>query len=406
MVAAMGHDRDGGMAMRVLHVIPSIALVHGGPSQVIRTMERALAAEGVEVETATTDDDGPGRRVAKPLGVLVEEEGARRRYFRKNTQFYTCSWSFARWIFTHVHHYDLVHIHALFSFTSVVAALAAQRRGVPYVVRPLGSLSEDRRRTGRPYLKRHSFRWLEGPIIRRASSVHFASEVERLHAEALGHPIRSAVIPLAVDTFDRPAVQGLSSLLPETANNRVVLFLSRLDPIKNIEALISAFAAVEREIPRLHLVIAGSGKAAYVAKLKEMASRAGITSSVTWPGHVQDEFKAVLLQGASAFVLPSYSENFGVAVAEALAAGLPCIVSQGVALGRQVEAAEAGICVGVAPAEIAEGMRKVFASDEQRRRMAANARALAEAEFSTAAMGRRMRALYESILGSPASAVT
>ena len=86
------------MSLRVLHVIPSLSAVHGGPTRALEAMERALAAQGVEIETATTDDDGPGRRNGKPCGQALAENGVVRWYFRKSADFYKPSLSFARWI--------------------------------------------------------------------------------------------------------------------------------------------------------------------------------------------------------------------------------------------------------------------------------------------------------------------
>ena len=127
--------------LKVLHVIPSLAAAHGGPSRALRLIERALQDRGVNVETATTDDDGAAGSNGAQLGMLLNEGGAHRRYFRRTTRPYKVSIAFGRWILGHVQDYDLIHIHALFSFTSTIAAHAARRAGVPYVLRPLGSLN-------------------------------------------------------------------------------------------------------------------------------------------------------------------------------------------------------------------------------------------------------------------------
>ena len=127
--------------MKALHVIPSLSSVHGGPTRALTLIERALASQGVMVETATTDDDGPGRRNGKACSRPLAENGAVHWYFAKCAEFYKPSPAFARWITREVGRYDLVHIHALFSFVAPVAAWAARRAGVPYVVRPLGTLA-------------------------------------------------------------------------------------------------------------------------------------------------------------------------------------------------------------------------------------------------------------------------
>src|SRR5438445_624243 len=126
--------------MKVLHVIPSVGPLRGGPSVMLHTMARGLSQAGVTVDVATTDDNGPERlnvETAQPL----EEDRVTYRYFPRQTRFYTFSWPLTRWLAKHVCDYDVVHIHALFSYAAVPAAYWASRYTVPYVVRPLGVLN-------------------------------------------------------------------------------------------------------------------------------------------------------------------------------------------------------------------------------------------------------------------------
>src|SRR5262245_51284458 len=149
---------------RVLHVIPSVGPARGGPSVAMGILARGLAATGVDVDVATTNDDGPGL-LDIPLGRPVEREGATYWYFHRQIPFYTISWPLTRWVAGHVNGYDLVHIHALFSQPSVAAAVAARRSGVPYIVRPLGTLNRFGMEKRRPRLKRLSYRLLERRIL-------------------------------------------------------------------------------------------------------------------------------------------------------------------------------------------------------------------------------------------------
>src|ERR1043165_5859974 len=110
--------------MKVLHVIPSVSPVHGGPSFALPLIARALADAGVEVDVATTNDDGPGKKTTTPLGERIQQEGYGIYYFEKQTDFYKVSRPFARWMRQRVADYDLMHIHALFSYTSISAARA------------------------------------------------------------------------------------------------------------------------------------------------------------------------------------------------------------------------------------------------------------------------------------------
>jgi glycosyltransferase involved in cell wall biosynthesis len=381
--------------MKVLHVIPSLSLTEGGPTRAIATMEQALAAQGVTVETATTDDAGSGRHNGKPLAQPLQEGGAVHWYFAKRTDFYKWSPAFAQWIRREVRHYDLVHIHAVFSFTSTMAARAARSAGVPYVVRPLGTLNDYGLTRHRPWLKAASLRFIDGPLLRDAAAIHFTSDEEATEARKLGLPLKEAVIPLGIAV---PVTAGVKTFTATISIAPRLLFLSRLDAKKNLEGLLDAIALLQAEMPQLRLVVAGAGTPEYVQTLRARAQSLGFDRLIDWAGHVEGEAKSAAFAGADLFVLPSYSENFGIAAAEALAAGLPCVLGEGVAIANDVVKAGAGIAVGTDAASIAQGLRRIIADHEALPTLSANAIRLARERYSIEAMGVNLKRLYEGIL--------
>ena len=153
---------------RVLHVIPSIGPLRGGPSVAVRTMAEGLASHGLTVDVVTTDDNGP-QRLAVPLGRPVLHNGVTYRYFPRQIKFYTVSWALLKWLVLNLRKYDAVHIHGLFSFASTAGALCAAYYDVPYVVRPLGVLNAWGIRNRRPFLKKLSLNLLERRILSRAT---------------------------------------------------------------------------------------------------------------------------------------------------------------------------------------------------------------------------------------------
>lgn len=360
-------------------------------------MERALTAAGVDVETATTDDDGPGRHFSKLLAEPTRENGATRWYFPKQTEFYKVSLPLDRWLRREVHRFDVVHVHAIFSFASVAAARASRHANVPYVIRPLGLLNSYGMTRRRALLKRLSTRTIEGPLLRDAAAVHFTSQAERHEAESLGWPIRSVVIPLGIEPFGLPSAETFLSLHPTLRNRRIVLFLSRLDPKKNLETLLAAFARVRSESADVALIVCGDGNAEYTARLKDLARRMGIADSVVWAGKVEGQIKHAAFACADVFVLPSFSENFGIAVVEALIAGVPSVLSHGVALAAEVSAAKAGISVEPTAEGVAEGIRFFINGTAARAAAASQAKRLAEENFSASAMGAKLVALYGNV---------
>lgn len=377
--------KDKKAPLAVLHVIPSISLAHGGPSRAIRLMEQAQRALGMTVFTLTTDDDGPGRRLSDQ-----ESRDPNRYYARKRLEFYKVSPGLLPWLLQHVREYDVVHVHALFSFSSVLAAWVARLRGVPYVVRPLGTLTSYGVSQRRPALKRLSLRFIEGPILRHAAAIHFTSAIEWREAEALGFKLRGVVIPLGV-----PVSQQVPRSRPEC---RSLLFLSRLDPKKNLESLLTALARLRVDGLKPTLQVAGSGRPEYVEGLRTLANSLGVSDQVRWLGEIDGDAKAALWAESDVFILPSFSENFGIAAAEALLAGLPCILGIGVAIAS--EAAIAGAAIAVAPdaESVARALRELLGDSDRCAQMSVRARELALREYSTETMGKRLVALYERII--------
>jgi glycosyltransferase involved in cell wall biosynthesis len=355
-------------------------------------IERALSRAGVEVTTLTTDHDLEGHGRSPPPAV---ENGARRIYARKWLAPYKVAPGLVPRLMQAVAQHDIVHIHALFSFASTAAAWVAHRGRVPYVLRPLGSLSAYGLRARRPRLKRLSLALVEGPMLRRAAAVHFTSRAEHDDADALGLPFRRVVIPLGVEPEEGPPPAPIAH--PALAGRRTVLFLSRLDPKKNLEALIDAVAASAALRSACALIVAGTGEPGYLAALKARAAAAGVGDRIVWLGHVEGAEKRAAFAAADAFVLPSFSENFGIAAIEALLAGVPCVLGRGVAVAREVDEAGAGLAVPPEAGAVARALELILATDDLRQSMARNAARFASHEYSVASMAKRLIALYEGI---------
>jgi glycosyltransferase involved in cell wall biosynthesis len=195
----------------------------------IQTMGRGLTEAGVEVHVATTDDNGRGL-LNVPHGIPVLKEGVTYWYFPRQTRFYTFSWPLSRWLAQHVRYYDLVHIHALFSYATLPAAFSASCCGTPYIIRPLGVLNRWGMRKRHPWLKKLSFRLIDSHILANAAAIHYTSEQEHLEAAELGIVQRSVVIPNAVDmtmVSSDYSVGQFRALYPQLAGRTIILFLSR-----------------------------------------------------------------------------------------------------------------------------------------------------------------------------------
>lgn len=384
--------------MKVLHVIPSVGPQRGGPSVMVRTLASGLFEAGIQADVATTDDNGSDH-LGVDCKVPILEDGVTYRYFSRQARFYTFSWPLSQWLARHVADYDLVHIHALFSFPAIAAAFWAGRRRVPYVIRPLGTLNRWGMQYRRPFIKGLSFRWIESRILRHAAFIHYTSEQERLEASQLGVTSRSEIIPNALDCMEQTGRVGdFRSRYPQLRGRQIVLFLSRLDAKKGLDLLLPAFAKVVAQCPTAVLVLAGSGDPALIESLKHEIIRLGISSDVLWTGMLTGKDKHSAFADAEVFVLPSYSENFGIAAVEAMAAGLPIVISNQVAICDEVAEANAGVVVPCCVNRISEALLELLCNPAQRSELGRNGGPLVKKLYSRAAVTRQLIQLYDDVI--------
>ena len=384
--------------LQVLHVIATLAPSVGGPSFALPLMADGLQKHGVTVDVACTDDDGRHRRLPGVIAGQPVARGLHRvRYFPKQTEAYRISLPLWKWLFGHVRRYDLVHIHGLFGFASSAAGLAAWIKGVPYVIRPLGSLNRWGMKHRRPLLKKMSFLFLEKPLLDHAVFIHYTSNAEASEAARLDIGSTPVVLPLGV-TADHSEPNPDPSLFwrrfPDTRDHKTILFLSRIDRKKGLDLLIEAMPLVLAAFPNALLIVAGSGDEHFIKACKGRARELGIDTSLVWCGFIDGDLKLSAFAAATLFVLPSYSENFGLAMLEAMISGLPCVASKHVALAQNAAPKNAAVFCDVAPSSIARVITDLLSDEVRRQELGRNARRLAIDEFSSDTMTRTLKTLY------------
>ena len=325
------------MAERVLHVIPALAPRYGGPSVATLGMCRALRADGASALIATTDADGASRLPVE-TNSLSERDGVPVMWFRRQfSESFKWSRPLARWLAAHVRDFDLVHVHAVFSHSTIAAGAACRAADVPYVVRPLGTLDPwslgHHRARKRVLLACGLRRTLAG-----ATRMHYtASDEQRLAKAELPWLPEGAVIPLGLDDTCFLTADN------RRARERLIVSLARLHPKKGVDLLIAAFHRVA-PAARLgwRLVIAGDGEAAYVERLRRLAGEGDAADAIDFVGWLDSERRASVLARARLLALPSHQENFGIAVAEAMASGVAVMVTPFVNLASVIETGRAG----------------------------------------------------------------
>jgi glycosyltransferase involved in cell wall biosynthesis len=384
--------------VKVLHVIPSVSLKHGGPSIAVQSFAKASQQIGIEVTVATTDDDGNDARLDVPLGMPVDRDGVRHIFFRRDFVPYKVSFGLAKWLNRNVANFDVVHIHALFSYSSYAAARAARKHKIPYVVRPLGVLNRWGMKNRRPFLKKLSFRFIELPILRGAATIHYTTEAERNEANSLGLEVAgfpSVVMPVPVEAATETGDPNeYFRRFPEASGRKIILFLSRLDRKKGLDLLFRAFVGVRAAVPNSLLVVAGTGNKEYVKSLHQLADELRISDNIVWAGHLAGREKAAAFAAANVYVLPSYSENFGIAAAEAMAAGVPTVITDQVALAEYAAKYDAASVVRPDSEELAKALCAILRDKQLAQRFGNNGRGLIEGVFSPRVIGTQLHEMY------------
>jgi glycosyltransferase involved in cell wall biosynthesis len=290
----------------------------------------------------------------------------------------------------------VVPVDGVLSRVSSLAARMCVRRGWPVVIRPFGTLSRYTYAHRRGTLKQ-LYRWLlDRPNLERVSAVHFTTEVERAESawQKIEWGTRACVIP-------PPWLESTSNggQRPQASDSQTVLFLSRLHPVKRVESLLEAWPEIHGRRPDARLVIAGDGEPAYVAKLRARAESLG--DSVSFVGFVEGEAKRSLLQSARVFALPSQHENFGIAVLEAVAGGVPVVITPEVQLSAFVSEHSLGVVSQPSPAPLAESVVAALEDRVLRERCRKQGPALVSRYFSPRAIGARLLDMYRFAVSHP-----
>ena len=376
--------------MRLLHVIRSVSPAQGGTAEGLRQSVLATSALGHRAEVLTLDADHDAWVAAFPapthaLGPVASHYGYSRRL--------------VPWLRENAGDYDAVVVHGLWQYHSLAAWRALHGTRVPYFVYPHGMLDPwFKRRYPLKHLKKSLYwPWAERRVLRDAAAVLFTAEEEqRLAAQSFAwYGVAPAVVGFGVD-LDAQAEASIAHTFlaarPALRGKRIVLFLGRIHEKKGGDLLIAAFAEVARDVAALHLVMAGPDELGHErARLETLADRLGVRDRITWTGLLVGVDKWSALRAAEVFALPSHQENFGVAVVEALALGLPVIVSDKVNIWREIECAGAGY-VGSDTAEAtAASLRRWLAlGPDERIAMTVAARACYERSFTMRSSAERL----------------
>lgn len=327
--------------MKILHVISSVDPRNGGPIEGVRNQGEYLINQGHLVEVVSLDSPESECLIDFPL--TVHPVGpAKGKYAFCN--------KLIPWLKLNARNYDAVIVNGIWQFHSFATWRALRNSGVPYYVYTHGMLD--------PWFKnayplKHLKKWLYWPwadyrVLRDAKSVVFTCEEERILARKSFwlYKANEAVTSYGAaqpPAFSTDLLTKFNKQFPALANQRFLLFLSRIHEKKGCDLLIKAFAKIANQAPELQLAIAGPDQVGLKVKLQALAESLGIAHRIHWLGMLTGDDKWGAFHASEAFILPSHQENFGIVVAEALGCGKPVLISNKVNIWREIEVDNAGI---------------------------------------------------------------
>ncbi len=386
--------------MQIVHIIPAYipAWRYGGPIISVHSLCQSLVSMGHEVTVLTTNLNGPVD-CEVPIDSEVVIDGVRVRYF--SVPWWGRRLSYApklkEYLDCEMKNFDIVHIHTVFAWTSWSGAKTARTQRIPYLISPRGMLIDEMVHKKNRLLKTAWIYLADRQNFERASAIHFTTDLEEQSARHLSLNLpRGFIVPNGIDLNITAAAEVKSEKESSRFKNGMaqILFLSRINWKKGLDRLIPAM----RHIPNAQLTIAGNDDENYTKVLKDIASVHHIASKINFIGPVYGNEKIKLLKSADVFVLPSYSENFGNAVLEAMALGCPVVVTPEVGLSGAIKSHNAGIVTEGAPEMLGKAIADLIADKELRNTLSKNASKLALTDFHPQRVAQLMEEQYMKIL--------
>jgi glycosyltransferase involved in cell wall biosynthesis len=383
--------------MRILHVVPSYlpAVRYGGPIFTVHGLCRALAAKGHELQVFTTNIDGPGI-TATPIATPVDLDGIQIRYFPCPLvrRLYWAP-ALGRALHLELGKLDVVHLHSVFLWPTWAAARAARKARVPYVLSPRGMLVKDLIARRSRLTKSAWIHLIERSNVEQAAALHLTSQLEGTEIERFGWRLpRLAIIPNAIDEPLSQNGKIASDVEAITSQQPLVLFLGRLSWKKGLDRLLRAFALTPTGI----LAVVGTDDENFAPQLAKLAAELRIADRLRiLPRTVIGSEKERLFAAARLFVLPSYSENFGNTVLEAMRRGVPIVVTPEVGAAEIVRTSGAGLVVAGDIEPLSSAIRLLTADLALARSMGEAGRRHVAAHFTWDQVATQMEDLYNSL---------
>jgi len=396
--------------MKILCISPAYfpAFQYGGPMFSLAALNKALAQKGVDVTVYTTN---VGLKAANtPLKKEIDMEGVRVVYFPflkffeiLGTTGWQFSWSLTTALYKNVRFFDVVYILGVWNYPCLIAGYLCRKYRKPYVVSPRGQLYSY-------FFGVKSFKkWLCYILFAKrniinASAIHYTSQDEAGMSCVTDYVNKKAfIVPCGLflsDLSNLPPKQNLRDEYPVLKDKKIILFLSRIDPGKGVDILINAYIRLARQRQDVFLLMVGPLSEKMKASLIDLLKKESCENRVFFTGLLSGAKKMEAYAASDIFVLPSYHESFGMAVIEAMACGLPVIISDKVGIHKEIKENNAGLIITCNTESLYNGIKTLLDNRQLAETLAANARAMVARYYDIEVAAQKLIDKYRSILSS------
>ena len=384
--------------MRILHVTPTYlpAVRYGGPIYSVHGLCRALAGQGHDVHVFTTNVDG-SRDSDVPLEQPVDLDGVNVWYFSSvflRRLFF--SRAMRRMLHQQIASFDLLHLHSVFLWPTWSAAETARKKGIPYVLSPRGMLVKELIWRKSFFLKSCWIRFIEQKNLERAAAVHLTSKSEAEELDKFSFAIKKQVIIAngVAPPADWVDTELSNDVLEVVRKGNYVLFFGRLNWKKGLDRLIRSW----KDVPYT-LVIAGNDEDGYLAELLSLVKERDVSNRILFLARsITGSDKEALFASARIFVLPSYSENFGQTVLEAMIRSLPVVVTRRVGAASIVDESGAGIVTD--SGSLAQNIHKMLQDEKKLEVMGSRGKQWASKRYRWESISMQMAEFYKILCSS------
>lgn len=379
--------------MKILHVLPSLSYDWGGPPKFVSTLAESLAKKGINVSVfATTDGNAVNHKI----------EGVETKLFHRGclSKFWTSySLPLAKALSRQAADFDLIHIHELWNYPEFAAYRAAKRAKKPYMITIHGQLD--------PWCLNHKAlrkkvysSLIQKKILNEAAGIHAMTEKGVKNISNFVNSKNIVLVPngLKKEEFDNlPDRNHIESLYPELRNRLVLLFLGRVTPKKGLDILVKAYGTLLKEIDDVHLLICGPEDIEYKKVIVKLLNDNHAIGKTTFTGMLTGDEKLAAFSRADIFILPSYSEGFSASTLEAMACGLPVIISEHCKF-LDLEKLGAGKIIKADAGHLIKALRKLLNNPSMRLALGSKARQLFLEGYTMDKIADKIIAVYREIL--------